>query len=182
MIKMITYFKRNQGLFIAIGFSILFFLYITYMLAPYSTCFKLDIGVKSLGISFSYSLEMVQEFFGLRTQDQLICYREFLQIWDAIFALVYTLMYVSWIAYFFNNKRLLWLIPMGAMLADWAENYLELGMLESYLKSGSVAESIVSLGSGINSFKLILSSITYLIIFIGIILKLKTVLRKPKLD
>jgi hypothetical protein len=55
-------------------------------------------------------------------------------------------------------------------------------MLESYLKSGSVAESIVSLGSGINSFKLILSSITYLIIFIGIILKLKTVLTKPKLD
>lgn len=179
---MLAYFKRNQGLFIAIGFSILFFLYITYMLTPYSTCFKLDIGLKSLGISFSYSMEMVQEFFGLRTQDQLICYREFLQIWDAIFALVYTLMYVSWIAYFFTNKRLLWLIPLGAMLADWAENYLELNMLESYLKSGSVGESIVSLGSGINSFKLILSSITYLIIFIGIIMKIKTALTKPKLN
>ncbi len=179
---MITYFKRNQCLFLAIGFSIIFFLYITFILAPVNSCFKLDTGVKSLGLSFSYSLEMVQEFFGLRTQAQLICYREFLQIWDAIFALVYTLMYVSWIAYFFNNKRLLWLIPMGAMLADWAENYLELGMLESYLKSGSVAESIVSLGSGINSFKLILSSITYLIIFIGIIMKIKTALTKPKLN
>ena len=182
MIKMMTYFKRNQCLFLAIGFSIVFFIYITYILAPFSTCFKLDTGVKSLGISFSYSLEMVQEFFGSRAQDQLICYREFLQIWDAIFAFVYTLMYLSWIAYFFNNKRLLWIIPIVAMLADWAENYLELSMLESYLKSGSVAESIVSLGSGINSFKLILSSITYLIILIGIILKLKTVFTKPKLD
>ncbi len=182
MIKMMAYFKRNQSLFLAIGFSIVFFLYITYMLAPFSTCFKLDTGVKSLGISFSYSLDMVQEFFESRTQDQLLCYREFLQIWDAIFAFVYTLMYLSWIVYLFNNKRLLWIIPILCMLADWVENYLELSMLESYLKSGSVAESIVSLGSGINSFKLILSSITYLIIFIGIILKLKTVLTKPKLD
>jgi hypothetical protein len=68
------------------------------------------------------------------------------------------------------------------MIADWAENYVELVMLKTYLNSGSISETLVSIGSGMNSFKLILSSITYLIILIGIIIKLKTFLTKPKLN
>ena len=179
---MITYLKKNQILYLAIGFTIVFAFYIIYILAPFSTCFKLDSGVNSLGLSFSYSLEMVQKFFESRTQEQLLCYSEFLQIWDVIFAFVYTLMYASWIVYFFNNKRLLLIIPILCMIADWAENYVELVMLKTYLNSGSISETLVSIGSGMNSFKLILSSITYLIILIGIIIKLKIFLTKPKLN
>jgi hypothetical protein len=67
------------------------------------------------------------------------------------------------------------------MIADWAENYLELLMLETYLNSSSISEILVSIGSGINSFKWILSSITFLIILVGIIIKLKKILTKPKL-
>jgi hypothetical protein len=67
------------------------------------------------------------------------------------------------------------------MIADWAENYLELLMLETYLNSSSISELLVSIGSGINSFKWILSSITFLIILVGIIIKLNTFLTKPKL-
>ena len=179
---MITYLKKNQILYLAIGFTIVFAFYIIYILAPFSTCFKLDSGVNSLGLSFSYSLEMVQKFFESRTLEQLLCYSKFLQIWDAIFAFVYTLMYASWIIYFFNNKRLLLIIPILCMIADWAENYVELVMLKTYLNSGSISETLVSIGSGMNSFKLILSSITYLIILIGIIIKLKIFLTKPKLN
>jgi len=181
MIKMIRYFKKNQTLYLAIGFAIIFFLYITYIFAPISSCFKLDAGVNSLGLSFSYSLEIVKKFFESRTREQLLCYSEFLQIWDAIFAFIYTLMYASWIVYFFNNKRLLLIIPVLCMIADWAENYVELVMLKTYLNSGPISVTLVSIGSVINSFKLILSSITYLIILIGIIIKLKTVLTKAKL-
>ena len=181
MIKTIKYFKKNRTLYLAIGFTIVFFFYITYILAPFSSCFKLDTGANSLGLSFSYSFEMVQKFFESRNQDQLLCYSEFLQIWDSIFAFAYTLMYASWIVYFFNNKRLLLIIPILCMIADWTENYVELIMLKTYLSSGPISETYVSIGSGINSFKLILSSITYLIILIGIIIKLKTVLKKPKL-
>ena len=178
---MIKYFKNNLALYLAIGFTLVFSLYITYILAPFGSCFKIDAGARSLGISFSYSLEMVQKFFESRTQEQLLCYSEFLQIWDAIFAFVYTLMYASWIVYFFNNKRLFLIIPILCMIADWAENYVELSMLKTYLNSGPISETLVSIGSGINSFKWILSSITYLIILIGIIIKLKTLLTKPKL-
>ena len=180
MTKTITHIKNNRTLYLAICFTFVFFFYLSYILAPFSSCFKLDTGANSLGISFSYTLEMVQEFFESRTQEQLLCYKEFLQIWDAIFAFVYTLMYASWIVYFFNNKRLFLIIPILCMIADWAENCVELFMLETYLNSSPISETFVSIGSGINSFKWILSSITYLIILIGILLKLKTFLTKPK--
>ena len=181
MIRTIKYFKNNRTLYLAIGFTLVFFFYLTYILAPFSSCFKLDAGSNSLGISFSYTIEMVQNFFESRNQEQLLCYGEFLQIWDAIFAFVYTLMYASWIMYFFNNKRLFLIIPILCMIADWAENYVESLMLETYLNSLPISEAIVSLGSSINSFKWILSSITYLIILIGILIKIKKNLTKPKL-
>ncbi len=181
MIKIILHFKNNRILYLAISFTIIFFLYITFILAPFSNCFKLEKGANSLGVSFSYSIELVKNFFELRNKEQLLCYSEFLQIWDVIFAFVYTLMYTSWIIYFFQNKRLFLIAPILCMIADWAENYLELLMLETYLNSSSISELLVSIGSGINSFKWILSSITFLIILVGIIIKLKTFLTKPKL-
>ena len=181
MNKTIKYLNNKRTLYLAIGFTLVFFFYLTYILAPFSAYFKLETGANSIGISFSYTLEMVQKFFESRTHEQLLYYREFLQIWDGIFAFIYTLMYASWILYFFNKKRLFLIIPILCMIADWAENYVELFMLETYLNSRPISEVLVSLGSGINSFKWILSSITYLIIILGIILKLKTFLTKPKL-
>ena len=71
--------------------------------------------------------------------------------------------------------------PILAMITDWSENYVELLMLETYLNSNAISETLVSLGSGINTFKWSVSIITYLIIFIGIMNALKTFLIKPKL-
>ena len=170
----------NRTLYFAIGFTLAFFLYITFILGHVSSCFTLDVGANSLGLSVSYTEYMIQNFFESRTQEQLLCYSQFLQIWDAIFAFVYTLMYASWILYFFKNKRLFLIIPILGMIADWAENYVELLMLETYLNSNSISETLVSLGSGINSFKWVLSSLTYLIILFGIIITLKIFLRKFK--
>jgi hypothetical protein len=181
MVRTIKYPKNQRTLYFAIGFTLVFFLYITFILGPVSSCFKIDVGANSLGLSFSYTKDMVQNFFESRTQEQLLCYSQFLQIWDAIFAFVYTLMYASWIMYFFKNKRLFLIIPILGMIADWSENYVELLMLETYLNSSPISEIFVSLGSGINSFKWILSSLTYLIILMGIIITLKTFLTKPKL-
>jgi len=59
------------------------------------------------------------------------------------------------------------------MFADWSENYVELLMLETYLNSSPISEILVSLGSGINSFKWTLSILTYLIILIGVMIALK---------
>ena len=168
----------SRTLYCAIGFTLAFFLYITLVLGPVGSCFAVDIGSNSLGLSFSYTLDIVQNFFESRTQEQLLCYSQFLQIWDAIFALIYTLMYASWIMYLLNQKRYFLIIPILGMLADWTENYTEILMLKTYLNSNPISEVLVSIGSGINSFKWILSSLTYLIILLGIIILLKVFLTK----
>jgi hypothetical protein len=172
--------KSKRTLYFAIGFTVAFMLYITFALSPAGSCFKVEAGPNSLGLSFSYTKDMVQSFFESRSQEQLICYSQFLQIWDAVFAIIYTLMYASWIMYFFNKKRLLILIPVLGMISDWSENYVELLMIKTYLNSGPISEIFVSLGSGINSFKWILSSLTYLIILVGIIIAIRNFLTKPK--
>ena len=180
--KMNKYFKNHRTLYLAIGTALAMSLYVKFILVPYSRCFTLDAGTNSLGFSFYYTIDMVQNFFESRTRMQLLCYNQFLQIWDTIFALVYTLMYVSWIMYFFKNKRLFLIIPILTMIADWAENYVESLMLKTYLNSSSISETLVSLGSGINSLKWSLLILTYLIIFIGIMNTLKLFLTKPKLN
>ena len=172
--------KSNRTLYFAIGFTVAFMLYITFALNPAGSCFKVEAGPNSLGLSFSYTKDMVQSFFESRSQEQLTCYSQFLQIWDAVFAIIYTLMYASWIMYFFNKKRLLILIPVLGMISDWSENYVELLMIKTYLNSGPISEIFVSLGSGINSFKWVLSSLTYLIILVGIIIAIRNFLTKPK--
>ena len=166
--------------YLATGFTLVFFLYLIFALVPVSSCFRLDVGSNSLGLSFSYTKDMVLSFFESRSQEQLLCYSRFLQIWDAIFAIIYTLMYASWIVWLFNNKRWLALVPILGMISDWSENYIELIMIKTYSNAGAISETIVSLGSGINSFKWILSSLTYLIILTGIIIAIKNFITKTR--
>ena len=123
---------------------------------------------------------MVENFFESRTKEQLLCYSRFLKIWDVVFALIYTLIYVSWTLLLFSNKRLFLAVPILCMFADWAENYLELMMLETYLNSGLISELIVAFGSGINSLKLTLSYLSILVILVGIVMALKVFVTKPK--
>ena len=182
MTKMIIHLKNKRNLYLAMGSTLVMLLYIKFILVHFGKCFTLDVGVNSLGLSFYYTMDMVQNFFETRSREQLLCYSQFLKIWDAIFAFVYTFVYVSWIRCFFKNKSLFLIIPIFAMIADWVENYFELLMLENYFESSPISQILVSLGSGINSFKLSLSVLTYLIILIGIIISLKTSLTKPKLN
>ena len=180
MIRTIKYFNNHRNLYCALGLTLVFILYISLVLVPLSGCFRLDIGSNSLGLSI-YNIEIVQGFFQARDQAQLLCYSEFLQLWDIIFAVISTVMNGSWIIYLFKNKRLLLLAPtVLGMIADWSENFVELLMLEIYLNSGAISETLVSLGSGLNLFKLIMIGLTYLIILTGIILILKAFITKPK--
>ena len=169
----------NKKLYIAIIFTTAFILYISLVLNSASGCFKLESGSNSLGLSFSYTLAMVQDFFAARNQEQLLCYSQFLKVWDIIFAMIYTLMYGSWILYLLNKKIYL-VIPILGMIADWSENFSELLMIQSYVTYGSITQSLVSFGSGINSFKWIMSSLTYLLVIIGIIVAIRSYLMKKK--
>lgn len=163
--------SRNKNiLYFAIGFTLVFIFYISFILMPQSSCFRIDIGTNSLGLSI-YNMEMVQGFFQARDQAQLFCYSQFLKFYDVIFAVLSTAMFGSWIIYLFKKKRLLLVAPtVLGMIADWSENFLELLMLKTYSYSGAISETLVSLGSGLNIFKLTMVGLTYLIILVGIII------------
>ena len=172
--------SRNKNiLYFAIGFTLVFIFYISFILMPQSSCFRIDIGTNSLGLSI-YNMEMVQGFFQARDQAQLLCYSQFLKLWDIIFAVVSTAMFGSWIVYLFKNKHLLLAPTVLGMIADWSENFVELLMLETYLNSGVISETLVSLGSGLNLFKLTTIGLTYLIILTGIVIAIKNFITRPK--
>ena len=173
--------SRNKNiLYFAIGFTLVFIFYISFILMPQSSCFRIDIGTNSLGLSI-YNMEMVQGFFQVRDQAQLACYSQFLKLWDIIFAVISTAIFGSWIVYLFKNKRLLLLAPtVLGMIADWSENFVELLMLETYLNSGIISETLVLLGSGLNLFKLTTIGLTYLIILTGIIIAIRNFLTRAK--
>jgi hypothetical protein len=170
-------FQKNKNFYLAIGSTVLFILYIVFFLRDISSCFFIEDGNRSLGLSFYYTKEMVQNFFEIRNQEQLVCYNEFLIFWDIIFAVIYTLMYSLWIALLLK-KIILLIIPFLAMVCDWAENYSEILMLEMYLKSDFISENLVIIGSGINSTKWIFFYLTYLLILMGLILKIKNYFKK----
>ena len=169
--------KNKSILYFALGSTLTFILYVSLVLNPTSDCFRLESGSNSLGLSFSYTLAMVQDFFAARNQEQLLCYSQFLKVWDVIFAMIYTLMYGSWVLYLLIKKIYL-VVPILGMIADWSENFSELLMIQSYVTSGSITNSLVYVGSGINSFKWIMSSLTYLLVIIGIIVAIRTFLMK----
>ena len=66
------------------------------------------------------------------------------------------------------------------MISDWSENFSELLMIEAYLDSGLISQTLVSVGSGINSFKWVMSSLTYLILIVGIILAIRSLITRNK--
>lgn len=167
-----SFFSRRT-LYMALGSTLAFVMYSVFVLDPTGKCFRVEEGSNSLGLTLSYSLQMVQEFFDSRSSNQLDCYKEFLQIWDVIFAVIYTSMYCFWILYLFNGRRILLIIPILGMIADWAENITEILMINSYLDSDSISETVVSIGSGLNMMKWILLMSTYLIILLGIFNKVR---------
>jgi len=89
-------------------------------------------------------------------------------------------MYSFWILYFFQNRRILLVVPLLSMVADWAENITEILMINSYLDSNSISETLVSVGSGLNMMKWTMSTLTYLILFAGIAIKIKSVMSTSK--
>ena len=174
--------KDRKILYLAFGSTLVFIIYSVVFLEPAGKCFRLDEGSNSLGLSFSYTLEMVQNFFDLRNQEQLDCYSEFLRIWDILFAIIYTTMYSSWMMVFIEKKRKLLAFPLLAMIADWSENLVEVMMINKYTQGEVISETTVMIGSNLNSLKWILQSITFAILLVGIISKSFLKIKAMKYD
>tara|TARA_Y100001970_G_scaffold33270_1_gene41340 strand:+ start:446 stop:661 length:216 start_codon:yes stop_codon:yes gene_type:complete len=70
-------------------------------------------------------------------------------------------------------------VPILVMITDWAENYIELMMLENFINLDILSPKLVSFGSGINALRWLLFSVIYLLIIIGIVKAIKIYYAKP---
>ena len=75
---MSKFFNNNKILSLALTSTLVFILYTALILSRVSGCFTLEVGSNSLGLSFSYNIDLVQTFFDSRSKEQLLCYGEFL--------------------------------------------------------------------------------------------------------
>ena len=172
--------STNRPLYVAILSTLIMVLYAQFILGHFSNCFSLDEVSNSLGLSFGYSTTEVYSFFDVRTEEQLLCYANFLKVWDSLFPILYTVMYVCWIIYLFKRWHVLSIIPVMHMLTDWLENYHEISMVNEYLRVGEISDQLVSTSSILTMTKWILSILTYTILVSGIIYKLKLYITAPK--
>ncbi len=172
--------SANRALYLAILATLLMVLYAQFVLGHFSNCFTIDGTVNSLGLSFGYSTADVLAFFGARTKEQLLCYTHFLVLWDTIFPVLYTAMYVSWMVYLFEKWFYLSFVPIIHMAADWLENYFEISLVNEYLEIGRISDELVAAGSFLTITKWSLSLLTYIIILCGIISSLRTYLSRAK--
>ena len=69
MSEIIGQSEERKTLYYALGFTLVFVLYISLVQVPFSSCFRLDVGSNSLGLAI-YNAEMVQGFFQARDQAQ----------------------------------------------------------------------------------------------------------------
>lgn len=171
--------SARKLIFVSVS-TLLMVLYAQYVLGYFSGCFSIEGYSNSLGLSFGYNSFDVLRFFELRTEQQLLCYSDFLMIWDTIFPLVYTLMYISWLIFLFRQWYFYSIIPVVHMILDWAENYFEISLIKVYLETDEISNQLITLGSSFTQLKWIISFFTYGILIFGVVQKLKKHISKPK--
>ena len=160
--------------------TVLMVLYAQFVLGHFSQGFYVKDGLNSLGLSFSYGQDEVAAFLYSRNVSQLWLYIDFLKVWDTIFPVVYTLMYVLWIVYLFEKRKIIILLPINRMVADWVENFFEISLVENYINTLSIDSTMVSQASTFTSIKWILSWLVYAIFLIGIFNLFKAKFKKDK--
>lgn len=160
-------------LYLALVFTAVMILYAQFVLGYFSETFAIPGATNSLGLSTGYSWQEVMHFLQLRSGDQLASYINFLRVWDTIFPILYTLMYSCWILFLFHKWRWVLILPATRMCIDWMENYLEISMVQEYLKNGIVSNDAVNWASSMTQIKWGLSYVIYALILVGIVIKIR---------
>ena len=167
--------RHNTGrLVLALLATLAMILYAQFVLGHFSLCSSKPAGPNSPGLSFGYSAEQLIAFYSIRNVAELECYGNLIRIWDNIFPLVYTAMYVLWLNYLFRKPNLFFLLPLIRMCADWIENAIELSLLHTWQQTGKIADSALHLGSSVTMVKWGLSFVIYAVMLIGIGLAIRS--------
>ncbi len=175
--RLSEYFYQKSNLVNCITATAIMVLYASIVLGSKSECFQnqLQEGSQVLGLKFGYTFEYVSIFFNQLDESGLACYASFVLIWDNIFPILYTVMYILWISWIYKSARnaypqlsLINLFPIIPCIFDWLENILELRLVNLFIAGNDIHNFDVTIASLVNQLKWMNSSAEYFVIFIGL--------------
>lgn len=122
-----------------------------------------------------YSLEYVLELFRQLGHEGVRYYRHFTLLYDGIFPVLYTGLYVVWLSLLLRHAtpegarlRGLNLFPLAAMFADYIENSLEMMMATSYLDDSTIEPGVHALAVMFSGVKWTLVILNFLLLLFAI--------------
>lgn len=190
MKRISAFFYAKTNLVISIILTIAMGAYAALVMGGQSECFQsqLDEGLKVFGLTFGLTMEYALNVFSSLNNEGLLCYKELILIWDNIFPILYSLMYVFWLSWIYKRIRfnkgknyIINIFPFVPAIVDWIENVFELRLVNFFIDNQDLIISHVQISSFISQFKWICSYCNYAIILIGIIILIYQTLANRKI-
>ena len=159
--------------------------YLVFFLTGKGTAFEVaNSTVRSLGTSLGFGQAEILAFFAERSDQMIDAYISFNQIWDTLFGLIYGLMYVIWVSVLFRpySQRfgVLNLLPFGQVVFDWLENYALAALSNQFLADGAISSSTALIASTASAIKWAFSLLVYLVILVGIVMRISRAVKRRR--
>jgi len=169
------YAKSN--LVTAVLVTAVFAAYLVVVLTGKGAAFAIaDSSVRSLGTSLGFGQAEILAFLTERSDQMILAYIEFNQVWDTLFGLIYGVMYVVWVSVLFKpysqKVGILNLLPFGQVIFDWVENFALSALSSQYLADGTISSSVALLASTSSAIKWGFSLLVYVVIVVGIVMRI----------
>lgn len=157
--------------------------YLALVLAGRGTTFVVaDSSVRSLGTSLGFGQAEIVAFLSERSDQMILAYIEFNQVWDTLFGLIYGVMYVVWVSVLFRpysqKVGILNLLPFGQVFFDWIENFALSALSSQYLADGTITSSVALLASTSSAIKWGISLLVYVVIVVGIVMRIARAVKR----
>jgi hypothetical protein len=171
------FFYSRSNLVTALLATAVFAAYLVVVLTGKGTAFAVaDSSVQSLGTSLGFGQAEILAFLAERSDPMILAYVQFNQVWDTLFGLIYGVMYVVWVSVLFKpysqKVGILNLLPFGQVIFDWIENFALAALSSQYLADGTVSSSIALLASTTSAIKWGFSLLVYVVIVVGIVVRI----------
>ena len=171
------FFYAKSNLATALLATAIFAGYLVFVLTLQGKAFEVaNSSIRSLGTSFGFGQAEILAFLSERSDPMISAYINFNQVWDSLFGLIYGVMYVIWVSVVFKpyapKVGILNLLPFGQVVFDWLENASLAALSNQYLADGTISSSMALVASTASSIKWVFSLLVYLLILVGIVMRI----------
>jgi len=176
------FFYAKSTLVTALIATVVFAGYTVLVLSGQGKAFEVaNSSIKSLGTSLGFGQAEILAFFAERSAGQISAYITFNQVWDSLYGVIYSVMYVVWVSVLLKpySKKvgILNLLPFGQVLFDWLENIGLATVSSQYLADGTISSTTAQLASTASSIKWGFALLVYGVILVGIVARIAGALK-----